>query len=395
MFMRVRFRDVGERRGRVSVARRLARPKNAVRPFWKSEASGKGKKYLHDGAGPLRPSPRATRGREALRGESLASGIYRADVAGWAKGGGRTFRGGGERSPAFPARRAACDWRQPASARSGAHSATPRLRALQRPRGRGRPRRGRCRASERVSKRHRHEIAPENRAGRALIALPGGGAVLELSAEISAEVFAVRSENALRICRSADSGEFFVTKRPLEIRIWAIGALTSLSKVCLLRGAPSHAVRTPRVTCRPALHGGRTRGARRADTDRTRAFGRRLEAPPRAARSALGSRIFIFSSGTRGLEEQGGSTSAGFRASGGDDRGKPRPGTMPTDRVDDPQIVPWIEKDDLAYYGPFRCVSAPARPARRTTRVQIDADPTTAVFAREGWRWRKIRFDAL
>ena len=95
------------------------------------------------------------------------------------------------------------------------------------------------------------------------------------------------------------------------------------------------------------------------------------------------------------LEEQGGSTSAGFRASGGDDRGKPRPGTMPTDRVDDPQIVPWIEKDDLAYYGPFRCVSAPARPARRTTRVQIDAAPTTAVFAREGWRWRKIRFDAL
>jgi hypothetical protein len=68
---------------------------------------------------------------------------------------------------------------------------------------------------------------------------------------------------------------------------------------------------------------------------------------------------------------------------------------MPTDRVDDPQIVPWIEKDDLAYYGPFRCVSAPARPARRTTRVQIDAAPTTAVFAREGWRWRKIRFDAL
>ena len=297
--MRVRFRDVGERRGRVSVARRLARQKNAVRPFWKSEASGFGKKYLHDGAGPLRPSPRATRGRDALRGESLASDIYRADVAGWAKGGGRTFRGGGERSPAFPTRRAACDWRQPASARSGAHSATPRRRALQRPRGRDRPRRGRCRASERVSKRHRHEIAPENRAGRALIALLGSCSVLELSAELSAKVFAVRSENALRICRSADSGEVFVTKRPLENS--HTGALTSLSQGCPLRGAPSHAVRTPRVTCRPALHGGRTRGARRADTDRTRAFGRRLEAPPRAARSALGSRIFIFSSGTRGL----------------------------------------------------------------------------------------------
>ena len=174
-----------------------------------------------------------------------------------------------------------------------------------------------------------------------------------------------------------------------------MGQPPTLSGLSVLRGAPSRTARTPRYTCRPALHGGRTRGARRADTDRTRAFGRRLEAPPRAARSALGSRIFIFSSGTRGLEEQGGSTSAGFRASGGDDRGKPRPGTMPTDRVDDPQIVPWIEKDDLAYYGPFRCVSAPARPARRTTRVQIDAAPTTAVFAREGWRWRKIRFDAL
>lgn len=226
--MRVRFRDVGERRGRVSVARRLARKKNAVRPFWKSEASGFGKKYLHDGAGPLRPSPRATRGRDALRGESLASDMYRADVAGWAKGGGRTFRGGGERSPAFPARRAACDWRQPASARSGAHSATPRLRALQRPRGRDRPRRGRCRASERVSKRHRNEIAPENRAGLALIALPGV-VQLELSAELSAKVFAVRSENALRICRSADSGEVFVTKRSLENS--HTGALTSLSRV--------------------------------------------------------------------------------------------------------------------------------------------------------------------
>ena len=135
--------------------------------------SGKGKKYLHDGAGPLRPSPRATRGREALRGESLASGIYRADVAGWAKGGGRTFRGGGERSSAFPVRRAGCDWRQPSCARSGAHRATPRLRAFQRPRRRGRPRRGRGRASERVSKRHRHEIAPANRAGRAMIALTG------------------------------------------------------------------------------------------------------------------------------------------------------------------------------------------------------------------------------
>ena len=59
------------------------------------------------------------------------------------------------------------------------------------------------------------------------------------------------------------------------------------------------------------------------------------------------------------------STSAGFPPCAGDERGKPMPGTMPTDRVDAPQVVPWLEKDDLAYYGPFRCVSAPARPARR------------------------------
>ena len=171
--MRVRFRDVGERRGRVSVARRLARQKNAVRPFWKSEASGFGKKYLHDGAGPLRPCrARCGDATRCARGRSRSTLIARI-VAGWAKGGARTFRGGGERSPAFPARRAGCDWRQPASARSGAHRATHRLRAFQRPRRRGRPRRGRGRASERVSKRHRHEIAPANRAGRAMIALTG------------------------------------------------------------------------------------------------------------------------------------------------------------------------------------------------------------------------------
>ena len=148
--------------------------------------------------------------------------------------------------------------------------------------------------------------------------------------------------------------------------------------------------------CRPALHGGEpaapgeripTESARSVEGSKRHRG--RLEAhwAPESSFSRLAPGVW--------LEEQGGSTSAGFRASGGDDRGKPRPGTMPTDRVDDPQIVPWIEKDDLAYYGPFRCVSAPARPARRTTRVQIDAAPTTAVFAREGWRWRKIRFDAL
>lgn len=41
---------------------------------------------------------------------------------------------------------------------------------------------------------------------------------------------------------------------------------------------------------------------------------------------------------------------------------------MPTDRVDEPQVVPWLEKDDLAYYGPFRCVSRPA-PRDGTTHV--------------------------
>jgi len=27
---------------------------------------------------------------------------------------------------------------------------------------------------------------------------------------------------------------------------------------------------------------------------------------------------------------------------------------MPSDHMDEPQVVPWLEKDDLAYYGPFR-----------------------------------------
>ena len=66
-----------------------------------------------------------------------------------------------------------------------------------------------------------------------------------------------------------------------------MGQPPTLSGLSVLRGAPSRTARTPRYTCRPALHGGRTHGARRADIDRTRAFGRRLEAPPRAARSAL------------------------------------------------------------------------------------------------------------
>ena len=242
--MRVRFRDVGERRGRVSVARRLARPKNAARPFWKSEASGFGKKYLHDGARPLRPSPRATRGRDALRGESLASDIYRVDVAGWAKGGGRTFRGGGERSPAFPARRAACDWRQPASARSGAHSATPRLRALQRPRGRDRPRRGRCRASERVSKRHLHEIAPENRAGRALIALPGVVQCLNFPQNFPQKFLPFAAKTRFESAKP-DSWEFFVTKRPLENSHMSYGALTSLSRVVSSRRAVARGENSP------------------------------------------------------------------------------------------------------------------------------------------------------
>lgn len=177
--VRVRVRDEGEVESarRRSVRRRAS--KNAARPFWKSEASGFGEKYLHDGARRFGP-------RRARRGGATRSATRRwrptlltRIVAGRTKGGGRTFRGGGERSSAFPARRAGCDWRQPASARSGAHRATPRLRAFQRPRRRGRPRRGRGRAFERVSKRHRHEIAPANRAGRAMITLPGCGAVLE------------------------------------------------------------------------------------------------------------------------------------------------------------------------------------------------------------------------
>lgn len=57
-----------------------------------------------------------------------------------------------------------------------------------------------------------------------------------------------------------------------------------------------------------------------------------------------------------------------FAPRAGDGRGKPGPGTMPTDRVDEPQVVPWLEKDDLAYYGPFRCVSRPA-PRDGTTHV--------------------------
>ena len=34
---------------------------------------------------------------------------------------------------------------------------------------------------------------------------------------------------------------------------------------------------------------------------------------------------------------------------------------MPTAQVDEPQVVPWLKKDQLAYYGPFRCVSTDIR----------------------------------
>lgn len=34
---------------------------------------------------------------------------------------------------------------------------------------------------------------------------------------------------------------------------------------------------------------------------------------------------------------------------------------MPTAQVDEPQVVPWLKKDQLAYYGPFRCVSRDIR----------------------------------
>lgn len=43
---------------------------------------------------------------------------------------------------------------------------------------------------------------------------------------------------------------------------------------------------------------------------------------------------------------------------------------MPADHVDEPQVVPWLEKHDLAYYGPFRCVERPRAPPRRQRRKQ-------------------------
>ena len=55
--------------------------------------------------------------------------------------------------------------------------------------------------------------------------------------------------------------------------------------------------------------------------------------------------------------------------------GEAEAGTMPTDRVDDPQVVPWLEKDDLAYYGPFRCVSAPRAPRGGRTRATSTRRP--------------------
>ena len=212
--MRVRVRDEKEvESARRRSVRRCASKKRDL--FGKTKRRASGEKYLHDGARRFGP-------RRARRGGATRSATRRSRptllariVAGWTKGGGRTFRGGGERSSAFPARRAGCDWRQPSCARSGAHRATPRLRAFQRPRRSGRPRRGRGRASERVSKRHRHEIAPANRAGRAMITLPGCGAVLQEETFHAFFVFAVRERcsggKRVRICRGGGKSRgFFV-----------------------------------------------------------------------------------------------------------------------------------------------------------------------------------------
>ena len=76
------------------------RVENAVRPFWKSEASGFGKKYLHDGAGPLRPSPRARRGRDALRGSrSRPTFIARMWLGGRKEGDAHSAAAANDRPP--------------------------------------------------------------------------------------------------------------------------------------------------------------------------------------------------------------------------------------------------------------------------------------------------------
>jgi len=60
---------------------------------------------------------------------------------------------------------------------------------------------------------------------------------------------------------------------------------------------------------------------------------------------------------------------------------------MPIDRVDEPQVVPWLEKDDLAYYGPFRCVERPRAP-RQDNAHNAMQPLVTRFFGRSGVRWK-------
>ena len=399
--VRVRVRDEGEVESarRRSVRRRAS--KNAARPFWKSEASGFGEKYLHDGARRFGP-------RRARRGGATRSATRRwrptlltRIVAGRTKGGGRTFRGGGERSSAFPARRAGCDWRQPASARSGAHRATPRLRAFQRPRRRGRPRRGRGRASERVSKRHRHEIAPANRAGRAMITLPGCGAVLEEERNLSRIfVFAVRERcsgqtrsnlpkggrKIERILRMGIDIAYYRTIAYMGRRLTLPGLSATRRAVAARRELPDSPAAPHFTGGEPAAPGERIPAEPARSVEGSERHRGRLEAhwAPESSFSRLAPGRVAASGRVPPLHA--------FAPRAGD-RGKPGPETMPTDRVDEPQVVPWLEKDDLAYYGPFRCVSRPAPRDADDTRATFDAAPTTAVFAREAGVGE--RFDSL
>ena len=373
--MRVCVRDEKEVESarRRSVRRRASKKRDL---FGKAKRRASGKKYLHDGARRFGP-------RRARRGVATRSATRRSRptllariVAGWTKGGGRTFRGGGERSSAFPVRRAGCDWRQPSCARSGAHRATPRLRAFQRPRRRGRPRRGRGRASERVSKRHRHEIAPANRAGRAMITLPGCGAVLQEETFHAFFVFAVRERcsggKRVRICRGGRKIErilrmgihiaYYRTIACMGRRLTLPGLSATRRAVAARRELPDSPAAPHFTGGEPAAPGERIPAEPARSVEGSERHRGRLEAhwAPESSFSRLAPGRVAASGRVPPLHA--------FAPRAGDGRGKPGPGTMPTDRVDEPQVVPWLEKDDLAYYGPFRCVSRPA-PRDGTTHV--------------------------
>ena len=172
--------------------------------------------------------PRRARRGDATRsvGNRRVRHLSLADVAGWAKGGTQGPR------------------RRRTIARLSGHAAlrviganlqeleaehTPRHPASGRfnDRGAASPRRGRCRASERVSKRHRHEIA----AGTARLpvrrSLCWGRAVLDFVENFPNRVFCRSRKPETRMfprfesARSADSGGCFGPRDRLEnSQIW-------------------------------------------------------------------------------------------------------------------------------------------------------------------------------